>query len=76
MLQDAGYYTAMLGKWHLGFEGKDKGFSGGLHGGPKDRGFDYYFGIPASLDIPPYYWIEIETALPPLSLSKITKVMD
>ncbi len=60
MLQDAGYYTAMLGKWHLGFVGgKDKqDYSEGLHGGPIDRGFDYFFGIPASLDIPPYYWIQ------------------
>ena len=23
-----------------------------------DRGFDRYFGIPSSLDIPPYYYIE------------------
>ena len=71
MLQDAGYYTAMLGKWHLGFEGgKDKeDYSGGLHGGPKDRGFDYYFGIPASLDIPPYYWIQNrKPLLPPTEL--------
>ncbi len=67
MLQDAGYYTAMLGKWHLGFEGgKDKeDYSGGLHGGPKDRGFNYYFGIPASLDIPPYYWIQNRSPLLP-----------
>ena len=60
MLKKAGYDTAMLGKWHLGFVGgKDKtDYSQGLHGGPKDRGFDYFFGIPASLDIPPYYWIQ------------------
>ena len=60
MLKKAGYDTAMLGKWHLGFVGgKDKAdYSQGLHGGPKDRGFDYFFGIPASLDIPPYYWIQ------------------
>ncbi len=60
MLKNAGYDTAMLGKWHLGFVGgKDKeDYSQGLHGGPKDRGFDSFFGIPASLDIPPYYWIQ------------------
>ncbi|MBT6721863.1 MAG: arylsulfatase [Planctomycetaceae bacterium] len=60
MLKKAGYDTAMLGKWHLGFVGgKDKAdYSQGLYGGPKDRGFDYFFGIPASLDIPPYYWIQ------------------
>ena len=67
MLKKAGYYTAMLGKWHLGFVGgKDKeDYSEGLHGGPKDRGFDYFFGIPASLDIPPYYWIQNRKPLLP-----------
>ena len=67
MLKNAGYYTAMLGKWHLGFVGgKDKqDYSQGLHGGPKDRGFDYFFGIPASLDIPPYYWIQNRKPLLP-----------
>ncbi|MBA61586.1 MAG: arylsulfatase [Planctomycetaceae bacterium] len=67
MLQSAGYYTAMLGKWHLGFVGgKDKeDYSEGLYGGPKDRGFDSFFGIPASLDIPPYYWIQNRKPLLP-----------
>lgn len=56
-LRDQGYSTAMIGKWHLGFEGgHDIGDQEHL-GGPVDRGFDSYFGIPRSLDIPPYYWI-------------------
>ena len=25
---------------------------------PADHGFDYYFGTPASLDMPPYLWLE------------------
>lgn len=29
-----------------------------LSGGPLDHGFDYYFGISASLDMPPYCFIE------------------
>lgn len=29
-----------------------------LSGGPRTAGFDYYFGIPASLDMEPYVWIE------------------
>ena len=71
LMQQSGYSTAMFGKWHLGFVGgKDKqDYSGGLHGGPVDRGFDYYFGIPASLDIPPYYWIENrKPVLPPTNM--------
>ena len=55
-LAAAGYRTAMVGKWHLGFDVDDA--RAGMHtGGPVDRGFETYFGIPASLDIPPYYYL-------------------
>jgi arylsulfatase A len=50
-----GYRTAMVGKWHLGFE--EDGYDKPLPGGPVDRGFDSYFGIRASTDIPPYFYI-------------------
>lgn len=57
-LQDRGYATYMVGKWHLGFEGgNDYNCSQPLRGGPVDHGFDHYFGIPASLDQPPYFYI-------------------
>ncbi len=55
-LKDEGYRTAMVGKWHLGFEGGPRG-GVPLRGGPLDRGFDSFFGIHASLDIPPYFYI-------------------
>ena len=58
MLRKAGYATALVGKWHLGFDGGPKrDLRKALTGGPCDRGFDEYFGLPASLDIPDYYWI-------------------
>ena len=58
LLRRNGYSTAMVGKWHLGFEPLPQGdWSQPLRGGPIDRGFDTYFGIPSSLDIPPYYYI-------------------
>ncbi|QDT14561.1 sulfatase family protein [Alienimonas californiensis] len=69
---DAGYRTAMVGKWHLGFEGPDgkplsEERTGEHRGGPVDRGFADYFGIPASLDIPPYYFLHHRAAVDPPS---------
>ncbi len=67
LLKRNGYATAMVGKWHLGFEGvsdwKDVDYQKTLDGGPFDRGFDYYFGMHASLDIPPYFYIENNKAV-------------
>ena len=56
LAQSNGYRTAMVGKWHLGFD-ESKGYEQALPGGPADRGFDAYFGIRASTDIPPYFYI-------------------
>jgi arylsulfatase A len=58
-LRDHGYATGMVGKWHLGFNGGVPfDCSRPLRGGPVDHGFDYFFGQHASLDIPPYFFIE------------------
>ena len=53
LLSKQGYQTAMVGKWHLGFA--ENGYDKPLPGGPVDRGFDTFFGIRASTDIPPYF---------------------
>ncbi len=81
LMQRNGYYTAGVGKWHLGLpfpvqEGSDYlqrhqdsvttlGTSEDVAfletfeaGGPTDLGFDEYYGIPASLDMAPYGYIE------------------
>ncbi|MCA9035923.1 MAG: arylsulfatase [Planctomycetaceae bacterium] len=58
-----GYHTAMVGKWHLGFE--ENGYEKRLPGGPVDRGFDSFFGIRASTDIPPYFYIRNDRAVQP-----------
>ncbi|MDF1815650.1 MAG: arylsulfatase [Verrucomicrobiales bacterium] len=64
LLQKSNYQTAMVGKWHLGFF-EDEAFAGPLRGGPADRGFDSYFGIRASTDIPPYFYIRGTGAVTP-----------
>ncbi len=59
MLKSRGYYTAGFGKWHLGLGNRPKtDYTQPLRPGPLDHGFDYYFGIPASLDMDPYLYFE------------------
>jgi arylsulfatase A-like enzyme len=59
MLKQLGYYTAGVGKWHLGLGDRDKvDYTQPLRPGPIDHGFDYYFGIPSSLDFEPYLFFE------------------
>jgi arylsulfatase A-like enzyme len=71
MLRERGYATAMVGKWHQGFvttSDRSKGnfdYTQPLRGGPLDRGFDSFFGMHASLDIPPYFFIRDRTPLLP-----------
>ncbi len=69
LLRRAGYRTACFGKWHLGLgwanaatddmslKGATADYTQPVTHGPVTHGFDTFFGISASLDMPPYAWI-------------------
>jgi arylsulfatase A-like enzyme len=72
LLKKHGYHTACFGKWHLGMDWplKEGGIAGSekdawkvdytrpIRNGPLAVGFDRYMGISASLDMPPYIFID------------------
>lgn len=62
LMRSAGYHTAMVGKWHLGWDWhKTDGkidFTKPVTNGPDINGFDRYYGHCGSLDMPPYVWVD------------------
>jgi arylsulfatase A len=63
LFKSKGYHTAMIGKWHLGWdfgrnEKKQVDFTKPVKNGPDVLGFDYYYGHCGSLDMPPYVYVE------------------
>jgi arylsulfatase A-like enzyme len=73
LFRDNGYHTALIGKWHLGWDWQYKGrseiqyddktrreidFGKAIRNGPEDHGFVHSFGTAASLSSPPFVWIE------------------
>ncbi len=58
LLKKHGYATGMIGKWHLGLGVGENQWTDPLNDGPTNHGFDSFFGISASLDMPPFVYIE------------------
>ncbi|GHV60443.1 arylsulfatase [Spirochaetia bacterium] len=73
LFHQKGYKTIAIGKWHLGMDfSTDETFKilpeleaspgvnygGPIKNAPVTRGFDYFYGICASLDMPPYVYVE------------------
>ena len=62
LTRKAGYHTAMVGKWHLGWDWHKNGnkidFTQPVKNGPDINGFDRYYGHCGSLDMPPYVWVD------------------
>ncbi|MDL2281836.1 arylsulfatase [Parabacteroides sp. OttesenSCG-928-G06] len=72
-LQEQGYQTACIGKWHLGWGWNNieageanVDYNKPITNGPTTLGFDYFYGISGSLDMAPYIYVEndMPTALP------------
>ena len=61
LLREHGYATACIGKWHLGMgSSKRTDYAKPLIPGANAVGFDFFFGIPASLDMEPYVFVRNE----------------
>jgi arylsulfatase A len=59
LMKQAGYQTAVIGKWHLGLGGAGgPDWNGELTPGPQELGFDYHLLLPTTNDRVPQVYVE------------------
>ncbi|MBE3096796.1 MAG: arylsulfatase [Planctomycetes bacterium] len=58
LLRQAGYATALVGKWHIGLGKGDIDYNKEVKPGPLELGFDYAFFFPATGDRVPCVYVE------------------
>jgi arylsulfatase A-like enzyme len=58
MLQDAGYFTGVVGKWHLGLGDENLDWNDKVAPGPREIGFDYSYIMASTNDRVPSVYVE------------------
>ncbi len=81
LLKENGYNTAMVGKWHLQMEfagslGENRDWSLPFTDGPIEKGFDYFFGIAASMNYGILTYLENNKVLDPPTLWTEKKILE
>jgi arylsulfatase A-like enzyme len=58
MLRDAGYFTGVIGKWHLGLGDENMDWNGKVSPGPLEIGFDYSYVMASTNDRVPSVYVK------------------